>query len=344
MTHCFLRKSPHRLGEARALGVAFALLLAACSTAENEAAFGASDICFYGCADDGPAARDASATEPSDDAPDGAVDVEPLHPLCGQGSCLPDSPTACTDPLGLEIGEGPGTDDGDVRSDDDEDAGAPGDADADASMPPDAGDEVHEDAGTDAGKPPPLLPHVACHVTASANGTFRSCEPTGTGEANAPCLSSADCAPGLGCVGPALGGVCQPYCCGDPEACPSRTYCDARPLRDGSHGESQSDIPVCVPAMGCKLLEQQPCADLGLVCSVVRADGTTSCVPQGAGKLDEPCPCAFGYICAKSTNKCLKLCHVSQSSTECPGGTCQGGTGGLPEGFGVCVGGYQDAG
>lgn len=227
----------------------------------------------------------------------------------------------------------------------DDDGPAPGDADADADAAAgDANDDAlftPADAGAPANPPPSAM---ACHVEPTSSGPTSMCGPAGTGQAGAACDSSSDCAPGLGCVGTANAGECQPYCCGDPENCPKQTYCTPRPSRDDAASPSPMMVPACVPATPCTLLEPQPCAAQGLVCGLVRADGTTSCVPAGTGQLDEPCPCAFGFVCAKSTNKCLKLCHTGQGSTECPGGTCQGGAGGLPAGFGVCVGAVGDGG
>ena len=332
------RRSPlHRPGGLlAALGAGFFTLLSACSAMDADhsalAGMGAPD-CFYGCSDDGPSGWDASSDDSHADTPsDGGDDIPSLSPLCGQGSCHPDLADSCDGFAGskttsddFDAGDGEGEGEGE-----DEDAGSGGDPDE--APPVDGGPE--EDAGE---------PTYACQVRPASEGPERVCAPAGDGGINAPCISSRDCAPGLACVGPEHAGICRPYCCGDPEACPESTFCEVRELRDDT-GTEPLGIPVCMPAMNCKLLEAEPCASMGLICGIVRADGTTSCVPPGTGKLDEPCPCAFGYVCAKSSNKCRKLCNVNNASAECPGGTCQGGTGGLPTGFGVCVGGYEDAG
>lgn len=343
VTTTFLMKYPHRLGGLATLSLGLGLALAACSSGEADSAAAARQgDCFYGCSDSGPGDWDASLDDDGTLAPDAGGDAPSLHALCGVGTCDPDLAEACAS--GAEFGAEAEAEEALEAA---EDAGDSGAEEGEPETPGPGGEPPPEDdAGTDSGGGGggSLLPNTACHVRPASNGPRRTCEPTGTGSTNAPCMSSSDCAPGLGCTGPVHGGTCQPYCCGDPEACPAQTFCDVRPLRDDADSDEPMGIPVCVAAMNCKLLEQEPCGSSGLICGIVRADGTTSCVASGTGKLDDPCPCAFGYVCAKSTNKCLKLCHVGQGSSECPGGTCQGGTGGLPAGFGVCVGGYQDAG
>jgi hypothetical protein len=100
-------------------------------------------------------------------------------------------------------------------------------------------------------------------------------------------------------------------------------------------------IPVCVPAIPCQLLDDTSCCvgnACELTCSVVRDDGTTSCVAPGTGTLADPCPCAAGYICSKLTNECKKLCKIGQDAVDCDsGGKCQGGTTSLPADIGICV-------
>lgn len=334
-------KSVHGLGGLMGKVASLVLLaVAACSPMESDSLPDLGTECFYGCSDGAPGGWDAGSDDKGDSTPDAGDDALPLSPLCGQGSCHPDLPEACSTESASLLQTASEESDEEAPPDDPADAGNDGEP---LLPPPSSGEEPpgDDDAGADSGSGTEL-PHMGCHVWRGPEGPERSCQATGAGDVSAPCITSADCAPGLACVGPKHGGICRPYCCGDAEACPSRTYCDVRELRD--EGESPMGIPVCVPAMNCKLLEQEPCASLGLVCGIVRADGTTSCVLPGTGKLDEPCPCAFGYVCAKSQNKCLKLCHVNLASAECPGGTCQGGTGELPPGIGVCVGGYQDAG
>lgn len=326
------------------LGLALSLTALGCSASDDAMAASGrfSDDCYYGCSDEAPERSDAGNAGMDAPAEGDEERVEPLHPLCGVGSCHPDRPTSCSsESVSSSLVSKSGEDDG-------------GDGEEDEPAPPPRGD-AEEGFGEGGGEEPgagagdeeitgPVAP-PACRVKASPEGPIRGCEAAGSGQIDEPCVSASDCAPGLACVGPEHGGSCRPYCCGDPEACPSQSFCDVREIRGEESLEGETTrVPVCVPANGCKLLEHEPCASMGLVCGIVRSDGTTSCTSAGEGKLDEACPCAFGYVCAKSQNRCLKLCHVSLSAQECPGGTCQGGTDELPPGFGVCVGGYPDAG
>ena len=146
-------------------------------------------------------------------------------------------------------------------------------------------------------------------------------------------MSVAHCANGLGCVTTASGGICRQYCCADVEACPEDSYCAPTMM-----AEAPIPIPVCTPVQKCSLLDDSSCKN-GQVCTIVRDKGTTSCVDPGIGQRGEPCPCAAGYVCAKLTNTCLKLCHIGEDATDCEGGgACQGGVMGFPSGIGICVG------
>jgi len=83
------------------------------------------------------------------------------------------------------------------------------------------------------------------------------------------------------------------------------------------------------------LLDDSTCPE-GETCTIVRVDGTTSCVTPGSGELGQPCPCAAGYVCSTGANQCLKLCKIAEP--DCPANhTCQGGSTGYPEGFGICI-------
>ena len=175
---------------------------------------------------------------------------------------------------------------------------------------------------------------------ANSDSVQGSCGPVGTLPEGSPCLSTTDCAPGLGCVGFGAG-ACRPYCCGDLEACAPGTYCSPEPLvsvsANGPNGGTDVLIPVCVLATQCTLLDDTTCTD-GLTCTIVRVDGTTSCVEPGSGLLGEHCPCAAGFVCATGIDQCMKLCKIGQPE-GCPASyTCQGGAVTYPEGFGVCVG------
>jgi len=96
-------------------------------------------------------------------------------------------------------------------------------------------------------------------------------------------------------------------------------------------------IPVCVSVEPCTLLDDSTCSTKGQTCTIVRNDGTTSCVDPGTGQAGDPCPCAAGHVCSYAVNQCLKLCRTSMAG-DCPEGhMCAGGAGNYPEGFGSCV-------
>jgi hypothetical protein len=182
---------------------------------------------------------------------------------------------------------------------------------------------------------------LACRLVPEDGVASAQCLPVGHFEAGGPCQTSADCAAGLGCeAAPPQGGVCRQYCCGSVESCASGTYCDARPMAESTgEGADSIAIPVCIPAMNCELLNERVCP-AGLTCTIVRDDGTTSCVTPGVSLAREACPCASGFVCSMLTNECKKLCRVDNGSQECGiGGSCQGGSMAYPAGFGICVGG-----
>jgi hypothetical protein len=182
---------------------------------------------------------------------------------------------------------------------------------------------------------------VTCHVGVVDGKTAPTCSPAGAGRVLGPCQSDLDCGPGLGCVASAntapVTGVCQHYCCGDLEACPADTYCAPQPL----FADGTLSVPVCTQVAPCMLLTEGACPE-GQTCTVVRADGTTSCVPVGEGGQCSACPCGPGFVCSNATGTCQKLCHTDGVG-ECGGesGTCQGGSN-LPSGVGVCIGGDAD--
>lgn len=192
----------------------------------------------------------------------------------------------------------------------------------------------------------------SCQITDQRGEPVAECGEAGATIISGVCNSSADCLPGLGCVlasggggegggpGTPAVGLCRPYCCGDLEDCPASTFCAPQPMFDAaSQLEDPSlalPVPVCMPVVGCQLLGDD-CPD-GQTCTVVRADGATSCVPVGAGTLCQPCECAEGFVCNFGTGLCMQLCDTG--SNECPGegALCQGG-GTLPDKVGLCVGG-----
>jgi hypothetical protein len=175
---------------------------------------------------------------------------------------------------------------------------------------------------------------MACELVPSEDGAMAACAPAGTFEEGEPCKSADHCAAGLGCAATATGGVCRSYCCGDVELCPASTYCDLQPMAEDAI--NMTPIPVCVPATKCELLNDDTCTE-PLVCTIVRADGTTSCVAPGPGLLNDPCPCAAGYVCSKLDNQCKKLCKLGMEAMYCDGvGSCLNVGMGIPDGFGIC--------
>jgi hypothetical protein len=168
--------------------------------------------------------------------------------------------------------------------------------------------------------------------------------------ADQPCNTAADCAAGLGCIDTPNGGTCQPYCCGDVEACPNNTFCVPKLMAE----DKATQIPVCVPTDNCTLLSEHSCSSAnpptpgccadGLACFIVRGNGATTCMAPGAGQLGDPCPCDAGYVCSKLTNQCRKLCRLGNDATDCPnGGKCEGGSTAYPVGYGVCIAGNTQA-
>jgi len=173
---------------------------------------------------------------------------------------------------------------------------------------------------------------IACQLVPVDSKATAQCNTPGPFGAGDPCESVAHCGAGLGCVTNTTGGICREYCCGDVEACPTDTYCATVLMT-----EVPAKIPVCIPVTKCKLLDHSVCKN-GQVCTIVRDDGTTSCVDVGPGQLGQQCPCADGYVCSKINNTCLKLCRVGMDAVDCGGGTCQDGVAGYPDGIGICVG------
>ena len=203
----------------------------------------------------------------------------------------------------------------------------------DPLMPPATG------GGQNAGEPV-----YACHVRRGEAGPVGQCELAGTGDVGEPCTSSHDCKPGLGCVGDLNAGQCLRFCCGLEDECDSGRYCANRPLRDDADPEPLA-VPVCVQADNCKLDDPYPCDPTqaggctcpeSKMCTVVRDDGTTSCVTPGSGRSGDACPCASGYFCSQGVQTCVKVCKTDRS-TDCGTGRCQA-TAGFPTGFGLCTG------
>jgi hypothetical protein len=183
---------------------------------------------------------------------------------------------------------------------------------------------------------PDGIPLFTCQVVPTLQGPSPVCVTPGTLEQGAPCVATQDCKATLGCARTeAGGGTCLPYCCGDVEACAKGSYCAPRPIYDDVISPKPLPIPVCLTATSCTLLDDTTCPD-GKTCTLVRPDGTTSCVTPGPCYLGDSCPCAAGHVCAMTLNKCLALCQVGKN--DCPVGMiCQAGAKSLPDGIGICV-------
>jgi hypothetical protein len=300
------------------LGLAAAGLVAACTNMANDAVYdtGAQGTTGTGgpSATAGAGGGDASIDITADAPPDGYDPRTPFAHLCGVGECaLGVTPSTC------DRSPGPG------------EGGAGGGVDGAGGGDADGG------AGGTAVPPVASLCKLAPGEDGVAEGT---CLPSGENQEGQVCASASDCAAGLGCEAETL--KCRPYCCGDVEACPAQTFCAPRPMAEET-SEAPTPIPLCVPVTDCVLLDTT-CGE-GQTCSIVREDGTTSCVPAGTGEACDDCSvnaCADGFICSKSTNRCLKLCHVNGSTDECMGGFCTSGSMAYPEDIGVCAGGPSD--
>lgn len=194
--------------------------------------------------------------------------------------------------------------------------------------------------GDDAPVSTPAQP-LHCQLVLEHGVARPKCQPAGTFQAGGPCQTAADCAAGLGCEAvDGQGGICRQYCCSHLAPCAPGTYCESRPMADSAGtGERTPEIPVCVPATNCELLNDSTCP-AGLTCTIVREDGTTSCVKPGLSRAKDQCPCAPGFVCSMLTNECKKLCRIEHAEQDCDAGArCQGGSMAYPAGFGVCVGG-----
>jgi hypothetical protein len=242
------------------------------------------------------------------------------------------------------------------------DAGAEGDAGAVDRSELDAGgaDASAEGPSIDGSfsqpEPPrPGPPRYSCQLGSDDRGTVsRVCGAAGSQQKEQACTSSIDCAPGLGCVGPARSGRCLPYCCAEgADTCEQGFYCAERPLRSEALGEADGPlVPVCDRAENCSLGEQEDCTGPRCVCGpemacqLVRPDGTTACLtlPEHPGQAGEACPCDRGYHCSQATEPavCVKTCDLDEADSDtCGVGVCQS-TPALPPGWGICVGASPD--
>ena len=190
---------------------------------------------------------------------------------------------------------------------------------------------------------------LACRIRSVSGSIAHVCEPAGMGKTGAPCRMPADCAKGLTCVTEGLATLCRPYCCGDSESCPSKTYCTSlSTLVDRDSWLLGSEVPVCTAAENCPLSEPYPCPQgqnctcpTGKACMIVRRQGLTACVKPGTSIQGGLCPCAAGYVCSNTTFTCLKLCQLTssanaQTSSQCStGNSCQASND-VPTDWGVC--------
>jgi hypothetical protein len=336
-------------------GLLVTVLVQSCGASEAELpAGGAGGTGGTDPADSGDATIDVV---PPDNG--GAGGESPYNPLCGIVSCVPDDESACPPTSGGSSGNagssasggtatGGTTGDGGRGS-----AGAPDGAGRAAGGASDggeggeggegnaggrAGDGTSGTSGRGGGGSVPVV--NSCQVRPKNAQPLAQCLPAGTGTADAPCLSSDDCAPGLACVEEGDAGQCRPYCC-VADRCPDRTHCFERTL----FGVTPSlEVPVCVPAVDCGLAEPFPCPEGatcscpdGLACMVIGIDRTTTCVPPGRGYEGQDCPCQWGYVCSQVTNQCVKLCQTTAPEASCSTGMCQASAE-LPSGWGVCIG------
>lgn len=171
-----------------------------------------------------------------------------------------------------------------------------------------------------------------CQVDVSGAEPESVCAPIDTGIAlGAACVASSGCPEGAGCAGD-ISGTCLAYCCADLD-CPTEHFCTPLPATESFKRGGDLKIPVCKLADNCVPFSDA-CPE-GETCTIVKSDGTTSCVPIGTGQACDPCPCDEGHMCNYSTGRCQKLCKTGHSDECGGGGTCQAI---LPE-LGVCIGG-----
>jgi len=299
------------------------------------------------CSELGPPTPAQEVPTSLSDAPDASAPppAAPAKAACGAGSCLPDDENQCADYVPPEPPRGSADAGVDV------DAGDPSGSPNDAGVLADAGPSDPAIDGSFTQPPRQAGPaRFACQLTLSDDGVARACGVAGSQGAEQACTSSLDCAPGLGCVGPARSGRCLPHCCGvGADSCDPGFYCAERPLRSEALGDADGPlVPVCDRADNCSLGEPENCTGPRCVCgpdmacSLVRPDGTTACVTLAAspGRAGEPCPCDRGYHCSQATAPatCVKTCDLDgEDADTCGSGVCQA-TPVLPEGWGICVG------
>jgi hypothetical protein len=175
------------------------------------------------------------------------------------------------------------------------------------------------DAATDGAAAYP----AGCHVITDGTGIVRTvCLASKLqGMYASTCSQSTDCSPGWECVNE---GTCRHYCCSGNSACSDNQFCDVQPTAQ----DPNTLVPVCVSETPCTLIDIDGCPT-GEQCSVVKEDGTTSCVavgPQGDGESCDLEHCAHGYVCLGTTGsrRCAPLCYTASVGACTNGRTCVG--------------------
>jgi hypothetical protein len=305
------------------------------------------DCSGLSCGDRGPPKDPTNVQSGAAGAIDAAAPppASPAKAECGAGSCLPDDANACADYVEPAPPPPATPEPVDAGGAADSDGGAPldgGVADASSEGPSIDGSFVQPS------RPEPGPARFACQLSVGSRGVARACGVAGSQLAEQACTSSLDCAPGLGCVGPAGSGRCLQYCCGvdSEDSCAAGFFCAQRPLHDGASDDAPL-VPVCDRADNCSLGEQKDCSGPSCVCGpdmacmLVRPGGTTACVAltNDPGQAGEPCPCDRGYHCSQAEPAtCVKTCDLdAKESDACGSGVCQA-TPVLPTGWGICVG------
>jgi hypothetical protein len=167
----------------------------------------------------------------------------------------------------------------------------------------------------------------ACHVIETPSGAVETTCAVAShlqGMSGSACTESTDCSPGWECV---AGGTCRRYCCGGNSACSNNQFCDVQPTAENP----ALVVPVCQLEVPCTLLADVTCPP-NEQCTVVREDGSTSCVAVGTvgdmGSCDTE-HCARGYVCLGPTGSrfCAPLCSTTGPDSCLAPRTC---TGSLP--------------
>jgi len=348
--------STKRLGGLVATGW---LLAALPGCADNQVA-----DCAYRSCDFPPPLEDVSVTKDSSRT---FEDVTPVDAgssrsaLCGTIGCFPGNRSACgVNPSGdsgfiynfADANDGAESDAAETDLPDGTSSGATTDAGAkedaaDGSSTPDAASDAPNDTG--ANDEPRVSQSCYIQPAEAGPGVTTLCAPVGQVAEGSACDDSSDCVALDACVEVDGKGVCRPVSCALPISCPPGSFYQEAKLRV-SGASSGLSVPVCLPNDHCTPLSQpNPCTRSLEECAVVGSQGETACILPGPGKQGDTCDetptkrCAKGLLCSKFNDQCVRLCHVGADVNECVGGTCQGGSKSIPEGFGICVGEIPDA-